>query len=194
MTGHENKQLNVEEKTTNTIWRVKHRFWKHTVGIIPILKTKECFKLLQNMAKISVFLSLPNNMISSFLRSTRNLSSVHSGSGKAWGPLKSSSDPGTGESVLRSLFEPWSDCCKYPLRESHWVAIALHSNVSNGHCVSKKKVNYHVVDCKTYFPLFIYHFEILSRLIVAHWLLPRPFPRAPLFSPLSGGLLSLEHK
>ena len=75
-------------------------------------------------------------MTSSFLRSTRNLSSVHSGSGKTWGPLKSSSDPGIGES-LRSLFEPWSDWCKYPLKESHWAAIALHSNVSNDHCVSK---------------------------------------------------------
>lgn len=97
------------------------------------------YNFAKHVKNISVFLSLPNNMTSSFLRSTRNLSSVHSGSGKAWGPLKSSSEPGTGESVLRSLFEPWSDCCKYPLRESHWAAIALHSNVSNGHCVSKKK-------------------------------------------------------
>ncbi len=74
-------------------------------------------------------------MTSSFLRSTRNLSSVHSGSGSGWGPLRSSSDPGRGESVLRSLLEPWSDCCKYPLKASHWAAIALRSNFSSGHCV-----------------------------------------------------------
>lgn len=69
--------------------------------------------------------SLPNNMTSSFLRSTRNLSSVHSGSGSCRGPPRSSSDPGRGESALRSLLEPWSDCCKYPLKPSHWAAMAL---------------------------------------------------------------------
>lgn len=68
-------------------------------------------------------LFLPKSMISNFLRSTRNLSSVHSGSGSGWGPLRSSSEPGSGESVLRSLLEPWSDCCKYPLKVSHWAAI-----------------------------------------------------------------------
>ena len=83
---------------------------------------------------------LPNNMISSFLRSTLKRSSVHSGSGGGCGACRSSSDPGGGESVLRSLLEPWSDCCcccccKYPLRVSHWAAMALHSNVSSGHCV-----------------------------------------------------------
>ena len=79
-------------------------------------------------------------MISSFLRSTLKRSSVHSGSGGGCGACRSSSDPGGGESVLRSLLEPWSDCCcccccKYPLRVSHWAAMALHSNVSSGHCV-----------------------------------------------------------
>lgn len=68
---------------------------------------------------------LPNNMISSFFRSTRNLSSVHSGSGGAVGPLESSSDTGRGESVLRSLLEPGSDCCKYPLKGSHWAAMTF---------------------------------------------------------------------
>ena len=82
-------------------------------------------------------------MISNFLRSTLKRSSVHSGSGGGCGACRSSSDPGGGESVLRSLLEPWSDCCccccccccKYPLRVSHWAAMALHSNVSSGHCV-----------------------------------------------------------
>lgn len=76
-------------------------------------------------------------MISNFLRSTRNLSSVHSGSGSGWGPLRSSSDPGRGESVLRSLLEPWSDCCKYPLKVSHWAAMALLSNFSSGQVVCR---------------------------------------------------------
>lgn len=71
-------------------------------------------------------------MTSSFLRSTRNLSSVHSGSGSGWGPLRSSSEPGRGESVLRSLLEPWSDCCKYPVKASHWAAMALRGNFSKG--------------------------------------------------------------
>lgn len=83
------------------------------------------------------FFFLPNNMISNFLRSTRNLSSVHSGSGSGWGPLRSSSDPGRGESVLRSLLEPWSDCCKYPLKVSHWAAMALRSNFSSGQVVCR---------------------------------------------------------
>lgn len=69
-------------------------------------------------------------MTSSFLRSTRNLSSVHSGSGGGWGPLRSSSEPGRGESALRSLLEPWSDCCKYPAKASHWAAMALRGNCS----------------------------------------------------------------
>lgn len=68
-------------------------------------------------------LELPNNMISSFLRSTRNLSSVHSGSGGTGGPPVSSSETGRGESVLRSLLEPGSDCWRYPLKESHWAAM-----------------------------------------------------------------------
>lgn len=76
-------------------------------------------------------------MISNFLRSTRNLSSVHSGSGSGWSPLRSSSDPGRGESVLRSLLEPWSDCCKYPLKVSHWAAMALRSNFSSGQVVCR---------------------------------------------------------
>lgn len=76
-------------------------------------------------------------MISSFLRSTRNLSSVHSGSGSGWSPLRSSSDPGRGESVLRSLLEPWSDWCKYPLKVSHWAAMALRSNFSSGQVVCR---------------------------------------------------------
>lgn len=74
---------------------------------------------------------LPNNMISSFLRSTRNLSSVHSGS-RGCGPLRSSSDPGRGESALRSLLEPWSDCGKYPDKESHWAAMTLRYSFSRG--------------------------------------------------------------
>ncbi|TNN70577.1 hypothetical protein EYF80_019161 [Liparis tanakae] len=74
-------------------------------------------------------------MTSNFLRSTRNLSSVHSGSGSGQSPLRSSSDPGRGESALRSLLEPWSDCSKYPLKASHWAAIAPLSNFSSGHCV-----------------------------------------------------------
>lgn len=73
---------------------------------------------------------LPNNMISSFLRSTRNLSSVHSGSGSGCGPLRSSSDPGRGESALRSLLDPWSDCGRYPDKESHWAAMTLRSSFS----------------------------------------------------------------
>lgn len=84
---------------------------------------------------VIIIIFLPNNMISNFLRSTRNLSSVHSGSGSGWGPLRSSSDPGRGESVLRSLLEPWSDCCKYPLKASHWAAMALRSNFSSGQVV-----------------------------------------------------------
>lgn len=74
---------------------------------------------------------LPNNMISSFLRSTRNLSSVHSGS-RGCGPLRSSSDPGRGESALRSLLEPWSDCGKYPDKGSHWAAMTLRYSFSRG--------------------------------------------------------------
>lgn len=74
---------------------------------------------------------LPNNMISSFLRSTRNLSSVHSGS-RGCGPLRSSSDPGRGESALRSLLEPWSDWGKYPDKESHWAAMTLRYSFSRG--------------------------------------------------------------
>lgn len=93
---------------------------------------------MRKCVQISTFPPLPNNMTSSFLRSTRNLSSVHSGSGRGWGPLRSSSDPGRGESVLRSLLEPWSDCCKYPLKVSHWEAIALRSNFFSGHCVGSK--------------------------------------------------------
>lgn len=73
-------------------------------------------------------------MTSNFLRSTRNLSSVHSGSGGGWSPLRSSSDPGRGESALRSLLEPWSDCCKYLHSASHWAAMTPLSNFSRGHC------------------------------------------------------------
>lgn len=74
---------------------------------------------------------LPNSMISSFFRSTRNLSSVHSGSGGAVGPLESSSDTGRGESALRSLLEPGSDCCcKYPLKGSHWAAMTSQSTAA----------------------------------------------------------------
>lgn len=75
---------------------------------------------------------LPNNMISSFLRSTRNLSSVHSGSGSGCGPLRSSSDPGRGESALHSLLDPLSDCGKYPDKESHWAAMTLRYSFSRG--------------------------------------------------------------
>ncbi len=75
---------------------------------------------------------LPNSMISSFFRSTRNLSSVHSGSGGAVGPLESSSDTGRGESALRSLLEPGSDCCcKYPLKGSHWAAMTSQSTADS---------------------------------------------------------------
>lgn len=76
-------------------------------------------------------------MISSFLRSTRNLSSVHSGSGRGCGPLRSSSDPGSGESALRSLLEPWSDCGKYPDKVSHWAAMALRYSFSRGQVVCR---------------------------------------------------------
>lgn len=83
-------------------------------------------------------LKLPNNMISSFLRSTRNLSSVHSGSGGTGGPPVSSSETGRGESVLRSLLEPGSDCWRYPLKESHWAAMTstMHRSCHSAtHCV-----------------------------------------------------------
>lgn len=86
-----------------------------------------------------LYFILPNNMTSSFLRSTRNLSSVHSGSGSGCGPLRSSSDPGRGESVLRSLLEPWSDCCKYPLRVSHWAAIIAPGGRCGLFCFFKSK-------------------------------------------------------
>lgn len=74
-------------------------------------------------------------MISSFLRSTRNLSSVHSGSGSGCGPLRSSSDPGRGESALHSLLDPWSDCGKYPDKESHWAAMTLRYSFSRGQII-----------------------------------------------------------
>lgn len=127
-------------------------------------------------------------MTSSFLRSTRNLSSVHSGSGKTRHP-KSSSEPGTGESVLRSLFEPWSDCCKYPLNESHWAAIAPHSNLSSGRCVSKWFGN--CIKCRTLnanYRTLLSHIEIVSGVIVA----PPAFPRASVVRSALVSLLSLE--
>lgn len=70
----------------------------------------------------------PWSMASSFFLSTRNRSSPHSGLCRGrGGPAESSSEPGTGESVLRSLLEPGSEsgCCRYPLSGSHWAAMAL---------------------------------------------------------------------
>lgn len=52
---------------------------------------------------------LPCNMASSFFLSTRNRSSLHSGLCRGAPATRSSSEPGMGESVLRSLLEPGSD-------------------------------------------------------------------------------------
>lgn len=67
-------------------------------------------------------------MASSFFLSTLNRSSPHSGLCRGrGGPTESSSEPGRGESVLRSLLEPGSErgCCRYPLSGSHRAAMVL---------------------------------------------------------------------